>query len=293
VAKRLPFLKFYPRDWASDPGIRSLTIAARGLWIEMLVLMHHSPDRGYLLTPLGAEITPATLARMLSITPDECAALLAELAAAGVFSRDDRGVIYSRRMIREQGTWEKCREAGKKGGNPKLKPGGYPPGVNPEPTLGVNQLRRSEGQIPEEKKEEVRFAPLPAVAEVPAENPAKTPTTQQLIFGALAEVSGLDPATARGRIGPAAATLAKAGYTPDDVREFARRFWELCPWAQRDGRTRPTPGEVAGNIGLIRAGPGSPDVPARPPPRALPGVDRHKAVEASILTQCAEAMKAP
>ena len=77
------------------------------------------------------------------------------------------------------------------------------------------------------------------------------------IFDALAEVTGLDPSTAAGRIGTAAAKLykAKVPYTPDEIREFANRFWEFCPHAIDKNRQRPTPHEVAAHIGLLRAGP--------------------------------------
>lgn len=88
----------------------------------------------------------------------------------------------------------------------------------------------------------------------------KKPRDRNPLFDALAEVSGLDPATAGPRIGTAAALLAKAAppYSPDEVREFGRRFWQLCPWAAEQRRPRPTPGEVANHIGLLRADPTAP-----------------------------------
>lgn len=141
---RLAWLQFYPRDWTADTGLRSVSIAARGLWIEVLCIMHQSPDRGYLLNTLGGKIDAPQLARAVGEPVDTVAALLAELEAAGVFSRDDRGVIVSRRMVRDESFRAKCREVGKLGGNPSLiRKGkgqgnrGVNPPVNLDPTTGI------------------------------------------------------------------------------------------------------------------------------------------------------------
>jgi hypothetical protein len=61
---KLPFFKFYPGDWMKDPALRSVSIAARGLWIDMLCLMHESDRRGYLQHATGKPVTAEQLARM-------------------------------------------------------------------------------------------------------------------------------------------------------------------------------------------------------------------------------------
>ncbi len=59
---------------------------------------------------------------MTGCSAEEVTRLLAELQSSGVFSCTDDGVIYCRRMIREEGKREKCGEAGRKGGgNPTFK----------------------------------------------------------------------------------------------------------------------------------------------------------------------------
>jgi hypothetical protein len=96
----------------------------------------------------------------------------------------------------------------------------------------------------------------------PAKKAAKSsdkPREPNPLFDAIAEVTGLDPATAGGLIGSVAASLSKAEkpYGPADIREFARRFHEFCPHAAKDTppRLRPTAKEIERYIGLIRAGP--------------------------------------
>ena len=47
--KKLPAMQFYPGDWRRNPKVQSLTYEERGLWFEMLCLMHFAEPRGKLL----------------------------------------------------------------------------------------------------------------------------------------------------------------------------------------------------------------------------------------------------
>lgn len=119
---KFPFIKFFPTDWLAEPSLRACSLAARGLWMDMLSMMHLAPRRGYLLAATGSPISPVQLARMTGSTADEVTQLLAELRSSGAFSCTDDGTIYSRRMVREEGKRELCSEAGRRGGgNPKLQ----------------------------------------------------------------------------------------------------------------------------------------------------------------------------
>jgi hypothetical protein len=71
----------------------------------------------------GRPVTAAQLANLVGGPGGEVEAQLDELEEAGVFSRDDGGVIYSRRMRRDEEKARKDRANGKAGGNPALKPG--------------------------------------------------------------------------------------------------------------------------------------------------------------------------
>ena len=44
-----PWMKFYTADWRSDPALRMCSMAARGLWVEMICLMHEATPYGQLL----------------------------------------------------------------------------------------------------------------------------------------------------------------------------------------------------------------------------------------------------
>ena len=44
-----PWLKFYPQDWIGDPKLRACSLAARGLWLEMMALAHEAVPYGHVL----------------------------------------------------------------------------------------------------------------------------------------------------------------------------------------------------------------------------------------------------
>lgn len=106
-----PWTKFFWRDWQSDTSVRSCSIAARGLWVEMLCIMAQNDARYGYLEINSQPISSDKLARAACIDSVECCKLLAELETAGVFSRDG-DFIFCRRLVRDA----KKRDDGKKTG---------------------------------------------------------------------------------------------------------------------------------------------------------------------------------
>lgn len=92
-----PWIKFYPRDWRGDQALRVVSLAARGLWMEMLCVMHEGSPYGH-LTVGGQPVSDAVLSRLAGSTVEEVQALLVELRTAGVFRQTRAGVIYSKRL---------------------------------------------------------------------------------------------------------------------------------------------------------------------------------------------------
>jgi hypothetical protein len=118
---KLPAFQFYPGDWMKDPALRAVSSGARGLWMDMLCLMHESVQRGYLQHGNGQPVTTEQIARMTgNLSLVEVEGWIAELENCGVSSRSNAGVIYSRRMLRDERKRKACQEAGKRGGNPAL-----------------------------------------------------------------------------------------------------------------------------------------------------------------------------
>lgn len=114
-----PSFQFYPGDWLNDAALRMVSVSARGLWMDMICLMHQCSDYGYLKVN-GKVILTSNLARMIGSTLHEVEGWLKELDDAGVYSIDDAGCIFSRRMIRDEEVRKARADGGFKGGNPKL-----------------------------------------------------------------------------------------------------------------------------------------------------------------------------
>lgn len=124
-----PWMKFYPNDWRGEPRLRMCSLAARGLWIDLMSYMHEGQPYGH-LTIEGTSPDIDGVAALVSRPVREVRKALAELEAKQVFSRTVSGVIFSRRMVRDQKKAERDQSNGRDGGNPKLRD---PPqeGVNP------------------------------------------------------------------------------------------------------------------------------------------------------------------
>lgn len=114
-----PWMKFFPTDWQADPALGSCSLAARGLWQEMLCIMHKAEPYGHLLVK-GKPPSVKTIASLVRSTEAEVLPLLQELEREDVFSRKRNGVIFSRRMERDEMRSRKNRDNGKMGGNPTL-----------------------------------------------------------------------------------------------------------------------------------------------------------------------------
>jgi hypothetical protein len=108
-----PWMKFYPRDWRGDQALRAVSIAARGLWMECLCIMHEAKPYGHLVLN-GGPVDGDALARMTGTPVGEVSALMSELRQAGVLSITSKGVVFSRRMTKDHARAHKGRLSAKK-----------------------------------------------------------------------------------------------------------------------------------------------------------------------------------
>lgn len=135
-----PSFQFYPGDWLNDAALRMVSVGARGLWIDMLCLMHQGSPYGHLKVNSKA-ITEIQLARLVGANQGEVSTWTQELSDAGVFSLSEDGVIFSRRMVKDENLREVRASGGKEGGNPKLM-GGYN-----KPGFVYAMLRQSDAAV--------------------------------------------------------------------------------------------------------------------------------------------------
>lgn len=99
----LPSFQFYPGDWRNDAGLRACSLAARGLWIDLMCLMHQGTPYGYLTLP-GTDITPdiETIAIQIGARHAEVKRLFEELSAKKVLEIDEKNRIFCRKMVRDE-----------------------------------------------------------------------------------------------------------------------------------------------------------------------------------------------
>lgn len=131
----LRWSKFWWSDWSGDKALRMCSLAARGLWMELLAIMHEAEPYGHLLVN-GKRISPRQIGQIVGAATDQVTACLKELEEAGVFSRTEDGVPFSRRMVRDNEASIQGAINGKRGGNPALKGGVNPSRRKPGPKPG-------------------------------------------------------------------------------------------------------------------------------------------------------------
>ena len=100
--QRRPAFQFYPGDWLHDTALRMCSLEARGLWMDMLSVMHFGRPYGYLTTSGGVPMGEVEVARLVGASRARVRKLLAELEAAGVPSKNETAGYFSRRMVRDE-----------------------------------------------------------------------------------------------------------------------------------------------------------------------------------------------
>lgn len=110
---------FYWKDYENDEGLRVSSLAAQGLWMRLLCVAAKADPYGYILVN-GFPLDATGAARLAGVAEGEAQSLLQELERNGVFSRDRKGRMFSRRLVRDAAVRAKAQKNGAKGGNPAL-----------------------------------------------------------------------------------------------------------------------------------------------------------------------------
>lgn len=147
VSNEKPYVKFHGRDWLGDPLLRMVKHDVRGVWIDLLCAMMESEPYGCLAVN-GRPMTDDEAARLVGIDADAYRAYLAQIESAGIASRNDAGMLYSRRLVRDYEAFTQASEWGKGGGgNPRLKK------KNPK---AIDQKPEAKGAIKEGESESIK-----------------------------------------------------------------------------------------------------------------------------------------
>ncbi len=113
-----PATMWFWDDWFSSFDVRTCSLAARGLWIDILGIMARAEIKGSLIIG-GKQVDSKALAQLSGTTIAEVEPLLVELEENRVFSKLSDGTIINRRMFNESGRQEQISKirsvAGKHG----------------------------------------------------------------------------------------------------------------------------------------------------------------------------------
>jgi len=121
---RRPSFQFYPADWRKDAALQSCSIAAQGLWINVMCIAHECEPYGHLKIN-GKPMVTAQLGRLVGLSAKECQLLIDELTDAGVISFDDDGAMFSRRMVKDEALRNVRASGGKAGSEHGIKGAEY------------------------------------------------------------------------------------------------------------------------------------------------------------------------
>ena len=125
---KIPYMKFYCQDWLKDSQLRLCSAATRGIFIDMLAMMHDFEKRGYLAIVekangklIESKLKAKQIARLIGEDSSEVETALEELLRYNVLKTDAEGFFYSKRMV-EESEISKARSAnGKQGGRGNKK----------------------------------------------------------------------------------------------------------------------------------------------------------------------------
>jgi hypothetical protein len=115
---KAPGFWFFTGDWMKDPELRFCSIFARGLLVDLLCILFEARERGYASNPDGTARTDLQIVDAITgSSREEKLAALNELEKSGVLSRDNRGVLFSRRLARMAEVSKERSNSGSKGGS--------------------------------------------------------------------------------------------------------------------------------------------------------------------------------
>jgi hypothetical protein len=113
-----PSSTWFFNDWENDPALKACSLAAQGLWKRLLCIAARAPEHGIVQIEGLTSGLPDGLPHLAAVVgrpPEEIAPLIDELLSSGTASRDRKGRLYCRRMVRAAGLSAKRSKVGRLG----------------------------------------------------------------------------------------------------------------------------------------------------------------------------------
>jgi hypothetical protein len=115
-----PWMKLFTRDWLDDLELRKCSAEARALLLDLMCLAQEGKPYGHIADSSGALPEKFVVGR-LNLTAAQFRRSVAELIQHDRLSQNEEGVLFIRRMVRDEEERARRSEKGKLGGNPTLK----------------------------------------------------------------------------------------------------------------------------------------------------------------------------
>ncbi len=100
MASNLPYINIYKGDFLRS-NVSACSIAAQGLWLRVMILMHDSERIGYLCLN-GKAMNPRMVAVKCGLSLDEFEPLLAELIEVSAFSTSRENILFSPELVTQE-----------------------------------------------------------------------------------------------------------------------------------------------------------------------------------------------
>lgn len=120
--------------------MQSMSREAKADWLEIICIMHDSPERGVLLMPNGRPMSDAELGRNLGLTLAQTRKSITTILESGTGFRREDGALFNKRMVKDEALRKVRTAAGSLGGNPNL--------VKQILTKTVDEVIQGDNQIP-------------------------------------------------------------------------------------------------------------------------------------------------
>lgn len=167
----LPYMRFFTSDWLGSTSLRRVSLAAKGVWIEMLCLMWANTPRGE-LSRRGKPESIEDIASMIHGDRAQVIAAIKELIEAEVADTREDGTIFSRRMVADVSLSESRADAGRRGG------------TTTQATVKANAQANAQANDQANLKQQAPPIPIPIPIPVPIAKPAPDSPNKELTLAA-------------------------------------------------------------------------------------------------------------
>lgn len=145
ASTRYPWRKFYPGQYLTDPRMTFVSLAARGLLVDVESLCYCADPPGK-LTLHGRPMAAVEIARLRGVDAGDVETAFAELLASGLLAKDKDGSIYSPALLAalDERDRERVKKKRQRAHVPANVPARVPTNVTDKSRVEKNRVREDQ-----------------------------------------------------------------------------------------------------------------------------------------------------